>query len=473
MGFQSYEMLAGEKEHRDAQQKAFLASEIRNPKLDYPKLDERALDIGIRNLENYLDETRKMEDTVAGDAAWDSASYRMAEMYWLKEVARLNRLADSKPYSDDYLKSALRFQEANEQLYGAPEEDITEAVYGEVIAQAKEKQLHSSAQKIYDELVNGVVVDVDGEQVEIPGIGESYDKRLPQNISEKLGDLREFLKEEFSDIFDIVNEYWENEASKNEEGERRFTTQDMKNVFERAHAHYDPEDQSGIRVEIHPESSQLAWDTSSMSVRIGESRGAITSPTDMAAKIIHEYGIHGLRALHGQKTDLPMLSTGMFTNAQPGERSDYLTFEEGFASMCEIAVDDSFTKWKPLHVSRYLIAASSYEGADFRQSFERNWRARLLMSIGENKEVDQKLITKEKKQAYLSAVRLLRGSQTHLPNKFPVTYNKDLAYLYGKLDVLSYIEQRGKDENAYSRLLTGKFDPNNSIQDEIAYRYAG
>lgn len=472
MGFQSYELLAGDTAERKLQQEAFLSDNVRNPDLDYPHLDENDLDQGIRNLEAYLEQALQHEDPLAADALYDSASYRLAEIYWLKEAARLNRLAQTAPDSDEFKLSAKRYQEANEQLYGTPEKETIEKVYGEVIAQAQSKNLHPSAQKIYDELVNGTTVTIADEEIEVPGIGEDHPDRLPGNLSERLASLREFLKEEFKDVFEIVDQYWDEEASLDEDGNKQFTVDDMKALFERVHTLRDPNNDSGISVVIHPGSSQLAWDTPSTSIRIGESRAPITSKTDMVAKIIHEYGVHGLRAVNGQKSDLDVMKSGMYSDADEGERSDYLTFEEGFASLAEMAIDDSFSQWKPLHVSRYLVAASKYQGADFRQAFEQNWRARLLMSIGDGKEVTEALVNKERKQAHLSTVRLLRGTPTNLTDGPTLTFNKDLAYLSGKLDGLKYIDQAGDDAEAYAWLLKGKFDPNNQRQAELAQRYA-
>ena len=58
MGFQSYEMLSGNSEYRKEEEKRFLAGEIRNPRLDYPNIDEVTLRSGIRALEQILRETR-------------------------------------------------------------------------------------------------------------------------------------------------------------------------------------------------------------------------------------------------------------------------------------------------------------------------------------------------------------------------------------------------------------------------------
>lgn len=471
MGFQSYELLDGNKEVREAEKQEFLAGITRNPTLDYPVLDGHKLEYMLHRLEPVLDASRQYEDEVIGDVVWDSASYRMAEMYWLREAERLNRLAIINPRSEEFKQSAQRYQEANEQLYGVPEESVRRAVYGEVVAQVNEKTLHPSAQTIYNQLVGGATIYLEDTQVRVPGIGEDYSERLPQGVKEQLGELKEVLQEQFADAIRLVNEYWENVVLPRGEAEPAFETDDMVRVFEIVRDFYDPENTAGIGVVINPDGTSLAWDTPSMSIKVGAKRKKITDPTTMVAKVIHEYGVHGLRVVNGRKTNVPTLDTGMYSDASETERSDYLTFEEGFATLCEMAIDDTFTKWKSMHVSHTLALNAVYEGLDFRQAFERTWRARVLMDVKDNAEVTDKMIDTAKKQAYISCVRVMRGTPTQLADGPILTFNKDLAYLNGKIDALRYLVEHKGDKRAIFRLFLGKFDPNNNIQDSIVERY--
>ncbi|MGB4768542.1 MAG: tyrosine/phenylalanine carboxypeptidase domain-containing protein [Candidatus Saccharimonas sp.] len=475
MGFQSYELLSGDSEYRKTQERLFLAGKIRNPHLDYPKLDENLLHRGIAQLDGILSESRTVDDSLAADAIWDTASYRMAEMYWLLEAKRLNELAEESPYSEEFFRSAERYQCANEELYGRPNERLAQQVLGEIITQANGKDLHPSAQRILDEFVNGADIPLDdGEVVTLKGVGESQEGRLPSDIATKLTIFREVLKEDFDDVYQTIRCYWDDvivPRSVKDELAAGFTVADMKVLFERVHELRDPENLSGITIMIHPGSTQLAWDTPSMSVRIGANRKAITSVDDMFAKIIHEYGVHAGRAVEGLKTDLPILGTGVYSSADRNEASDYLTFEEGFASLAEIAIDGSFTDWKPLHVSRYLAAITAYRGADFRQSFETNWRARVLMTVAPGQEVTDELIEREKTQAYQFVMRLYRGTPTQLAEGPILTFNKDLAYLQGKLAALHFIEVAGKDKELIRRAFLAKIDPMNHYQKDLQQRY--
>lgn len=472
MGFQSYELLNGDATQRSVQKNSFMKGEVRNPTLDYPFLDDQNLESLIRTLEPVLDQSQQYEDDTLGEVVWNSASYRMAEMYWLREAKRLNDVAD-RPDSPDFLNSAARYQAANEQLYGRPEHETVEKVYGEILAQAREKMLHPTAQHLYDQLVNGVTIYLDNEQVHMPGIGADHPDRLPlaSEINQKLGDLKEVIEETFSDARRIVEQYWQEVIVPRDGAQPAFTPEDMKVVFEQVRDFYDPDNEADIGVIINPNSTSLAWDTPSRSVQIGAKRETIEDPNKMFAKVIHEYANHGLRAVNGRKSGVPTLDTGMYSDADEGERSDYLTFEEGFATLCEMAAYDSFDKWDSSHVHRYLTIASAYEGNDFRQIYERTWRAIALMNVEDGAETTDEIIATAQKEAHLATVRALRGTPTRLSGGPVLTFNKDLAYLNGKLDALRYLDEHAGDKQAIIRLFLGKFDPNNHVQNSIVEQY--
>lgn len=477
MGFQSYEKLAGDGEYRDQQRQAFFDGDIRNPRLDYPLLDEQELQQSISKLEPLIEQAETLQDEMASNAVRSSVAYRMNEMHWLIEAANLNRLAEENPDSEAFTDSATRYQEMNEQLYGTPETELSQQVYGEIIGQANSKQLHPSAEKILIELRHGTTINAAGEEITIRPLPYEGEECLPQLDKQTLAPLKEVLQEDFQDAFTLVDDYWQEVAQPRAEasGETpQFSREDMKVLFTELHNQRDPEGLSGIQIIEDENATQLAWDSQTMSVKVGGKRAPIKTPTVMAAKLIHEYGVHGQRTVNGAKSDLPVLATGLFTEASEGERPDYLTFEEGLASLSEITVDDSFDKWRPQDVDKYLCTSLAYEGRDFREIYETSWRARALMAVGDGEELSEEIVKKQQKQAYLSTVRVLRGTPTEQSggeDKPVLTFNKDLAYLQGKADAVRYLEQAGDDKTAIRRLFAGKFDPNNATQNELAARY--
>lgn len=479
MGFQSYEQFGGDGKERKAQQEAFLSGNVRNPVLDYPKLDEadQAMPQGIRRLEGVLSATNTLDED-ARAVIWDSASYRMAEMYFVQQAALLNRSATLGPDNKRFQRAAADFKELNEQLYGAPEQEIVEMVLGEIWAQIDEKNLTGEAAKITDELRNGATLQVGEETVMLQPLPRS-ETRLPELDVEVLSKLREYLLEKNRDVVDMVQDYWDTvvvpRARAEEAGtDPAFEVADMEHLFKAVHDMRDPEDTSGVSIIVDPNASQLSWSTPDMAVKIGGKRSPIESPEDMTAKIIHEYIVHGGRAIKGLQTDMPALGTGLFTEADEGEDADYLTFEEGFASLCEIAMRNEGEEWKPLHVSRYLAIAMAYQGADFREIHETLWRVRSLMSINGGDAIPEKVKTKESKQAYWNCERTFRGTPSDMPSgeRPAIAFTKDLGYLKGKISGMEYLKEHIDDTEAMDLLFAAKGDPLNHRQAAIVAKYA-
>lgn len=472
IAFQSYELLDGSASYRKAQKTAFLGNHVRNPSLDYLYLNAGNLHQSIRVLNKLLDEVQLINDETVRDAVGDTISYRMAEMYWLLESKRLN-----EHYEDgiDCTQSLRRFQDGSEALYGTVDSELSSRMYAEVFAQIADKTLDEGSQKLLDELTNGFTVRVGDEDVAIPKIESGGNsERLPGNIRELLRPLREVLLVEFMDFSEFIDEYYETVCMARPEDHefyKKFNPHDMKILFERVHASRDPENKSRISIRSNETSSALSWDTPSMSVVIGANRLPISSKKIMLAKMVHEYGVHGMRAVNGQKTNLPILGAGLYTNASNGEQSDYLTFEEGFATLCEAAILQEDIAWEPLYISRYLAADASRRGLDFRQAFEQNWRIRALMNVKDGEPMTPEIISKDKTQAYISCVRIRRGTPTKLDSGNIPTFNKDLAYLKGKMIALEHLRAIGDDEEAIRYLFKGKFDPTNHLQNKLMKKY--
>lgn len=476
MGFQSYEKLDGDKEKRTVEAENFLADQTYNPTLDYPLIDPHDLDMKAVSLELIASQAEHLHDPIAASAVQSSAVYRMNEMAWLKEAKLLNELAQTQPDSDEYAASAARYQELNERLYGKPNPELVGQIYGEIFAQADEKQLDERGMKIYNELRYGTSFTVAGEEVVIPALGEKSTDRLPKITSESLKTLREVIHEDTRFIREITQSYWDEVVvprAQQDETEPGYTVDDMEQVFKQSLLVLDPENEAGISIKIMPNKSALSWDTPTLTVEIGGKRAPITSPEDMTAKIAHELYVHGGRAINGLKSELPVLGTGLYSEAdvEAGERADYLTFEEGFATLVEMVIKGEAITWTPVYLSRYLACASTYDGGDFRQAFEINGRARVLLAAKSGQPLTDAATEKERKQARLSVERIRRGTPTQQTDGPVLTFNKDLAYLEGKLIAAKYLNDIGDNPAAVRRLFTAKFDPTNHIQDELVTRY--
>jgi hypothetical protein len=133
------------------------------------------------------------------------------------------------------------------------------------------------------------------------------------------------------------------------------------------------------------------------------------------------------------------------------------------------------TKWTPLDLEKTIAISLAYKGLDFRQSYEILWRIRSLMLVKDNQDLNLENIEKAKRNSYSSLERVYRGTPSSLSRtnydgtKRVLTYNKDLAYLKGKIMALKYLETAS--ETDLDLLFKGKFDPTNHRQMALAKKY--
>jgi hypothetical protein len=475
MGFQSYEPLAGDKDVRQQQKDAFLAGDIVNPTLDYPRLDIPTLHHGINNLSSILTIADKQSDPDIRAAVWDSAAYRMAEMYWLLGAHEvITSHADVQP--NDLDTKVAEVQQLNEQLYGAPETETSNMVLSEIWAQIDAKELSPSGLKLKQELEHGTSVVINDETIAVGGLARVDGHRLPNLPNEAITTLKQKLYADNADTLELIQAYWDEHIAPRPEDERAFTPQDMFTVFKAVHTMRDPENTSGVAVVMHPSATALSWETPLMAVIVGGKRAPIKNVTTMFSKVVHEYEKHGASAVSGVSSELPVLGTGLYTDSEPGEQPDYLTFEEGWASTCEEIVAGKVGLWTTATLERYTAVLLAYEGRDIRQNYETLWRMRALLNLKSNEDVTDAMITKAQSAAYASEVRIYRGTPTEMSRRSAdnqprvLTYNKDLAYLKGKLLTVKFWEKYGHDPDMVDLVFKGKFDPMNARQLALAQK---
>lgn len=296
-----------------------------------------------------------------------------------------------------------------------------------------------------------------------------YPSNLPDFHDESLSWAGEHILEKNADIEQLIYSFWHDK--KNEFGsEYTCGPEDIVEAFEQVLALMDPEGKSGVSIILDPEATALSWESPLMAVKVGGKRAPITSHKVLFQKVLHELKTHGGRAISGLKTSLPVLGTGLFTNTR---RPDYLTFEEGFATTIEEAVSGSDPKWDGSKLGHYLSITMAQNGGDFRSVFETSWRYRLLMKVGSGQEVTDEMIAREKAITYTACVRVFRGNQTNIqelvPGITPMTFNKDLAYLEGRVIAMRHIAKlhRNQDIEGLDRLFKAKYDPTNPTQNAL------
>ncbi|MDO4781571.1 MAG: DUF1704 domain-containing protein [Candidatus Saccharibacteria bacterium] len=467
-GFQSYEQFTS---NAIDKREGFIADEYRNPTLHYGHfLDLLAMDQGILTLHKSIEQAEQYEDNPDFQKAIRSSlEFRAAEMEFVKLLARLDFLCKEGGQQEEIAEVADMARQLNHELYGRPDPEIRDAALNELWSMLDQKQYSSSAQGIYDELVNGY--SWRGESM--PGLmrAENPDARLPRfENNEALEWAGEQIIEQNADIQALVDAFWEQKVTDCGE-DYACHPEDIVEAFQQVIDMRDPGHESGVTVRLVEGKTALSWESPEMAVLVGSRRAPITNKDELFRKVLHEFGVHGQRSINGLKTDLPVLGTGLFTDT---ERPDYLTFEEGLATTVEEMIGDTVPEWTALKLGHYINISLAEQGADFRTVFETAWRYRLLSKLDDSAEVTESMIDKAKRTAYNACVRIFRGTQPDMAEQTgvgtpPLTYNKDLAYLEGRVLAMRHLSglYHQKDTDGIARLFAGKYDPTNVAQDNI------
>lgn len=466
VGFQSYNEL---KNNAIELKAGFLAGEYRNPKFEYPRFyDLTTMDKGIMALMNASAEVDRLEtDSNRSAIIKSTLEFRIAEMEFVKTLSRLDYVCKESSDESDVLELLEQSRALNEKLYGVPKPEIVDAAKQALWSNIESKSLSASARKIYDELSEGFLF----QDTYIAPLSHptDADARLPKFNDDSLAWAGEHVLEANADIEKLVRIYW-NEKQSEYGDDYVCTPSDIVEAFETILSLLDPEGTSDIQIIMDPDATALQWDSSVMSVIVGGNRVPIKTHDELFQKILHELVVHGGRSISGLKTSLPVLGTGLFTDTP---RPDYLTFEEGFATTVEEVIKGEEPKWDGPKLGHYLSIAMAQEGNDFRSVFEKTWRYRLLMKIQDDAEVTEEMINSVKSVSYTACVRVFRGTQTDIadiaPGAKPLTYNKDLAYLEGRIIAMNHIADlyAKRDSKGLDRLFKAKYDPTNPVQNEL------
>ncbi|MBC7746538.1 DUF1704 domain-containing protein [Pedobacter sp.] len=464
-GFQSYEEF---KNDAVGQKEQFLNGDIVNPHLDYPKFkDPSGMDKGILRLFDTIEQVDRYTSNLEhAQVIKSSLEFRAAEMEFVKLLARLDFAVNEGVDEADIRELAEEARVLNERLYSTPKVEIVAAALNEVWTNLESKSLSDSAQKIYDELMNGFSWN-EKEIAPLPYASNS-EIRLPSFNDASLAWAGEHILEANADIRALINEFWQSKID--ELGEDYVCPPaDIVEALEKALLLLDPNNESGVRVLLDQDATALSWESPLMAVKVGAKRAPIKTEEDLFEKVLHELRVHGGRAISGLKSSLPVLGTGLYTET---ERPDYLTFEEGLATTVEEVVSSKEPKWDGIKIGHYLNIALAKDGRDFRSVFETSWRYRLLMGLKDDAEVTDEMIKKSQASAYTGCIRIFRGTQTDLSDSFdiaPMTFNKDLAYLEGRVLAMGHLAElySNNDTEGLDRLFLAKYDPTNPVQDAI------
>jgi hypothetical protein len=406
------------------QKNAFLAGTIHNPDHVYPKLE--AIDFNDR----YTVIDLKGQEVLSNpelEQKFQPVYDEFVEGY--KNKTRLMELAHIYKHTSDVDEKARvkeEYMALNIELYGAPDETTYKSLIGEKLTQISKKNLTGPALKMREELFSLVDFEPNSE-----------------------------ILERFKPSDETVN--WAHDVAQTLYGgmlshvpeQDSFNADEIKSVFEKIIAEEFGESAAEWAVDVEP--------AKSINVKSTEKR--IVIPDDrtdvkyeaLRGLVVHEVGVHMLRAVMGGETNLDPLQNGL---------NEYYDSEEGLGVVMEQALKGKFSE---SGIDHYITAGlAHFDNKDFRGAYEVKWRLALLGKLNESDEIDDEAITKAQTAAYSGVMRSMRGTD-ELP------WFKDLAYYNGSVDTWRHLESIRGDDLKFTFVLLGKANAANIKHERILY----
>ena len=400
------------------QKDLFFDGTIRNPDHQYDKLS--AIDFEANRTE-ILDVTNQLVDHEDTPLKYKDTYVNFGQNY-LNKTIYMEKVNQYKQAEDGETKDALRadLMKMNIELYGEPDEQTYRSILNEKLDVIKNKELSGEAATIRDELM-GLVGDVETSNVE---------RFHPSE--ETVAWMNEIAHSLYDGMLDHIPD------------EKTFEDAAIKAVFEDILLEEFGESAKGWKVDV--EKAQ------SINVKAGEKRlvipeGRKVSQAELRDLVVHELGVHFMRSVMGDQTDLLPLRLGL---------SEYYDTEEGLGVVMEQALAGEF---KEAGLGHYLTAGlAHFDGKDFRDIFEIKWRLDALAK--DDIETSDKALDKTKQATYKNTMRVMRGTDD-------MPWFKDLAYYNGAAETWKHLESIVGDDIEFMLVLLGKANPSNPSHRRI------
>lgn len=397
----------------EAKAEFFEKPDMEKPNNFYEKLDQSEVDDLYEKLS--LAAKRVFEDENMGEI--ERELYEQQIESRAKSAALLQAAVDFRNAKtpDEKFRAEFIFMKNNIETNGEPEKSTFESLLGEKLAKIKNIEFGETGDKLRAELFE--LLDEDYSQ----SAGERF--RPKQETVEFFGEMaRDFYSEQLKFI------------PEKPAGEK-YSAQEIFEIFEKITG--DFEQNSGFsHFEIEwKKSGAISVNSADKKIKIPENRAPV-SKSKLEGLVVHEIGTHYYRAQIGERYRISPLKLGL---------DGYLDTEEGIARAMEMSVAGKFEE---AGVPHYLTAGLAYfEGKNFREVFEANWRLYALEK-SKNSEITDEEIMKAKNLAYRNTQRIFRGTD-ELP------WFKDLSYFNGGQKVWKYIEENIDSPTLFDELLLG------------------
>jgi hypothetical protein len=411
------------------QKPAFISGEQTDLEFTYPDLTEEAIDEVKQPMLGALVALMPGEKNDKTIHLYDAIEYRYSELFML-DMARI--MNSSEAGSEDRSEARDWFVMANEGLYGKPDREVFSAL---------------AANNLFN-----LVEARDGDSEEISSL------RL--ELQELVGSVSSTDFEPFAPdvelvtwIGELVHERFD-ELVEHIDLERTYEVEDMREALDIALDKIGGKD-VGWKTVVVPNSSVLAVSAHQKQVEVGENRKSIKGD-ELRGKVLHEVGVHAGRSINAEKAGWLSAAYG---------QNGYLDFEEAFATSLEDAYKGEFDNHG---VNYYMVAGLAYGlddhvPRDLRETFDVMWRMKALDRVKDG-QITQEDITKAKSNAFISVMRLFRGTTG---KDRGVVYLKDMAYFNGQ-ELAWGVLKNVQSQHDFDYLFAGKLDNSKADHQRIA-----
>lgn len=431
-------------EERAFQKQGFLAGEIRNPDLAYPKVTTEEAGEELAAAEKFALDLMKDSINLAYDSDREIALYDILRIRYLEvamlQISRRFALDDNLP-EDEQKELATMFNLANDEVHGRLDSaqylGLIQKVHNTCWGLLRDDEAPKAVIEAADYILMNTAADEDGAE---PVVEVS---------DEVLSTLRQLVLEEHADILTCVPEKTEGEV---------VSIDELEEMFRNAHRLR----QTGWEVRQEEGKNNVDTRQSEQTTVIGTGR-ALSDHIDAAKVLLHENGVHVERRKQGDELGDPLLSgTGL---------ARYLDAEEGFAKILE-EIFEGETKEAGVQYYLGLGLARGVDGQprDFRDVFEVDWRRRVIEKyMAKPEKFTGKTVEDAKNAAYNAMVRIFRGTPCNIPG---MVYTKDQAYFVGNQKMWRYFSTiaqlpEGERRKAFQFLFKAKFDPTDELHKRL------
>ncbi len=402
------------------QKRAFMAGEVRNPHHEYARLNQDYTGILQEIIATGGASIDEIGSTSKFAPAYEECVESFADTIDLMSLMYRYNLATEQ---SDRTKLCDEIMKINVELFGAPVEKDYHHVLALRLDAIDRKSLTGRALAMYQEVLESLPV---ADNLVDP---DAYD---PQS-------------ETVEWVQDIVSEIYGRMLSHVEDGET-YDPERLRDLFAEVINEEFGEAADGWRVVLEKAAS-VTVKAEEKKIIIPEGRATVNSEKAKDL-IVHEIGVHMLRALYGYDSDVAPLATGLVGAGDS---------EEGLATAVQQARRGQY---KEAGLPLYLVSGIAYfEHADFRHTYELMWRFGALAMVKEG-DVSDAQIDKAQDKAYSLCMRVFRGT-----DEVPIF--KDLQYYNGSKAVWQKLESIRGDEMQFQLMLMGKTDVTNRSHDRI------